>query len=62
MTRKEKNKRLLDSAIKRNGKARLTCAQALKIAGQCKASPAEIGRLCDKAGIKIRRCKLGCFA
>lgn len=44
-----------------NGKPRLPCAAAFRLAKRHGVSVGRIGRLCDRAGIRIRRCQLGCF-
>jgi len=44
-----------------DGKQRLACAQALKLAAQHGVTPAEVGRVCDENGIRMRSCQLGCF-
>jgi len=52
---------LAKATVTRDGKRILTFAKALQLAGQFQVPPGRIGRLCDAGGIKIRRCKLGCF-
>lgn len=52
---------VLATAKEQDGKRRLACAQALKLAAQHAVTPAEIGRICDGNGIRIRACQLGCF-
>ena len=42
-----------------NGK--LPCATAFQIAKEYKVTPKEIGETCNKLGIKVRSCQLGCF-
>ncbi len=44
-----------------NGKRHLDCARALALAQQFEVPPAAVGRLCDRTGIKITHCQLGCF-
>lgn len=40
---------------------RVTCKVLLETAAETGAPPAEIGRMCNELGIKIRECQLGCF-
>jgi hypothetical protein len=42
-----------------NGK--LSCPAAFKIAKDLKVSPKDIGDACNKTGVKISGCQLGCF-
>jgi hypothetical protein len=39
----------------------LTCAAACRIAEKHGIPLATIGRICDREGIRIGRCRLGCF-
>ena len=60
--------RRLDDAIRaratgeRKGKPALTCAQALELAKAFQIEPASVGAACDRLGIKIMHCQLGCFS
>ena len=52
----------LDEKIKAslvNGK--LPCGVAFNIAMQLNVSTKEVGKACDKLGLKISSCQLGCF-
>jgi len=40
---------------------RMNCACALDLAGRLGVPPAVVGRVCDRLGIKIAFCQLGCF-
>jgi hypothetical protein len=40
---------------------KLPCAAAFQIAKDMKVTPKEIGETCNKLGIKVRSCQLGCF-
>ncbi len=44
-----------------DGKIKLSCADAFKIAAELNVSPAEVGRICNERDIKVTRCQLGCF-
>lgn len=54
-------KAILAAADETNGKTRLPCAQAFKLAAEFGVTPAEIGRVCNEQGIRISGCQLGCF-
>lgn len=43
------------------GRKVLTCKAALKLAEELGVTPKTIGGICDRTGIKIRGCQLGCF-
>jgi hypothetical protein len=40
---------------------RLNCAEAFEIAAEFQVRPAEVGRICNRHGIRIANCQLGCF-
>jgi hypothetical protein len=42
-------------------KGKLPCAVAFQIAKELKVTPKEIGDACNRLGIKVRSCQLGCF-
>jgi hypothetical protein len=46
----------------RKGQPALTCAQALELARTMQVEPPRIREACDRLGIKIMDCQLGCFA
>ncbi len=45
-----------------DGRMKLTCAQAFKLAKEFETEIIEIGRICNQHKIKICKCQLGCFA
>jgi len=52
----------LDKAVlSRSVDGRLACPAALALASRFGLSPREVGRACDRLGIKISDCQLGCF-
>lgn len=61
----EKGKDLINAVIERTreseGKKRLACAEAFKLAEEFEVTIVEIGRICDQQNVKIRKCQLGCF-
>jgi hypothetical protein len=54
----EQLERILKSEAQDN---RISCSTALDAARQAGVSPATVGALLDKLGIRITRCQLGCF-
>lgn len=48
-------------ATESEGKRKLTCAEAFEIAQEFGVEVIEVGRVCNRQGIKIRKCQLGCF-
>jgi hypothetical protein len=65
----DKGKQLVEAVLKSadtgrepNGRKSLTCAGAFGLAKEFETDVIEIGRLCNKHNIKIRKCQLGCFA
>ncbi len=42
-----------------NGK--LPCSKAFQISKEFKVAPKEIGEICNRLGIKVSSCQLGCF-
>ncbi len=39
----------------------ISCSQAFSIAEKLNVAPGEIGKECNKIGVKIMKCQLGCF-
>jgi hypothetical protein len=46
-------------ALARDGQ--VSCRQALSLAERSGLDPREVGRACDRFGLKIVSCRLGCF-
>lgn len=40
---------------------RIDCRDALAIAARLGVPPSQVGRICNRDGIKIANCQLGCF-
>lgn len=53
--------KVLEAVKEIEGKNKLTCSEALKIASELKVSPKEIGDYCNENKIKLHSCQLGCF-
>ncbi len=41
--------------------SRISCSEALKLASRLDCEPSKVGEACNKLGIKIVNCSLGCF-
>lgn len=52
---------VLAAVKEEEGRKRLSCADALRIAMDCHVLPEVIGGICDQHGIKLHTCQLGCF-
>ena len=52
---------VLERAQEDDGKKRLSCAEAFELAQEFEVEVAEIGRICNRQNIRIRKCQLGCF-
>jgi hypothetical protein len=64
----ETDKQLVEAVLKSSkngrdsdGRKRLTCAEAFKLAKEHRAEIIEIGRICNQNNIRICKCQLGCF-
>jgi hypothetical protein len=57
----ENEKMITNAAVLRDGKKKLSCAQAFKLSKEHNISLKEIGETCNKQGIKLMECQLGCF-
>ncbi|GAH05694.1 unnamed protein product, partial [marine sediment metagenome] len=44
-----------------NGRKKLPCAEAFRLAEQFGVGKLEIRRICDAHNIRISNCQLGCF-
>ena len=59
------NEKLLEAviaaAVDMGEKKMLTCPRALELAGEFNVEATEIRRICNKEGIKLHQCQLGCF-
>ncbi len=59
------NKKFLEAvmaaAVDTDGKKMLACARALELAGEFDVEATEIRLICNKEGIKLHQCQLGCF-
>ncbi len=52
---------ITDNSEQIDGKKRLPCALALKLARDHAVSARDVGRTCDDLGIAVSKCQLGCF-
>jgi len=61
MDRDKLDKMVAEAAVERDGVKRLACAVAFELAGNHAVTLMDIGGSCNRQGIKIVRCQLGCF-
>ena len=57
----EHEKLVIAAATAHDGKKTLPCAKAFALAERHGISVKEIGEICDRHGVKIIHCQLGCF-
>jgi len=55
-------KAVLERAEEIDGRKKLACAEAFELAQEFEVEVIEIGRICNRHNIRIRKCQLGCFA
>jgi hypothetical protein len=53
---------VLEQVRQEGGEKKLSCAQAFELARKLDVEIFEIGRVCNRENIKIRKCQLGCFS
>jgi len=60
-----KKSKLIDAVVRAatdiNGRKKLPCAEAFRLAEQFGVEKLEIRRVCDARNIRISNCQLGCF-
>lgn len=61
MNAEELAKIIEEAAIEKDGVRRFTCAMAFEMAENYPVTLMEIGESCNRQGIKIVGCQLGCF-
>lgn len=59
--RNELAEAIISTAKEIDGKKKLSCADALRLAQEHGVSPDAIGKICDDEKIKLHTCQLGCF-
>lgn len=61
-----KEKELINAVLERaeeiDGRKKLACTEAFELAKEFEVEVIEIGRICNRHNIRIRKCQLGCFA
>jgi hypothetical protein len=53
---------VLERAQETDGRKKLACAEAFELAKEFEVEVIEIGRICNRHNVRIRKCQLGCFA
>ena len=61
MNEEEIKKALMDKIDVKSGKLFIECTTTIEIAEKLSVTPIEVGKICNKMGIKIVNCQLGCF-
>jgi len=57
----EKKRLVLEHVTESDGKKTMSCVLAFRVHREHGIALAEIGRICNEHGVKIRNCQLGCF-
>jgi len=52
---------VMEASYEQEGRRKLNCADAFKIAEQLGVKLTDVSRICDQNNIRISRCQLGCF-
>jgi hypothetical protein len=52
---------VIEAAVEMDGRKKLSCAKAFRLAERFGAELPEIGRVCNDHKIRITKCQLGCF-
>jgi len=52
---------VLAAAFEEDGKTKLRCADAFKLSAEHNVDLLDITRVCNKEGIRLCKCQLGCF-
>jgi hypothetical protein len=52
---------IIEAAKESDGRRKLTCAEAFRLAQRFDTRLHEIGRICNEQNIRISQCQLGCF-
>lgn len=50
------------AAFEEDGKQKLACPEAFRLAAELEVELLDIARICNREGIRLCRCQLGCFA
>ncbi|UCD51898.1 MAG: hypothetical protein JSW27_04530 [Phycisphaerales bacterium] len=61
MDAQEKTRLVLEQVTETDGKQTMPCAAAFRVHREHGIALAEIGRICNENGVRIRNCQLGCF-
>jgi hypothetical protein len=52
---------VIEAATEVEGRKKLACTEAFRLAERFGAEKVEIGRICNAHKIRITKCQLGCF-
>ena len=61
MNTEDLKKIIMDSCDKIDGKIKLSCAKAFELSDKHNIGLPEIAGVCNRNGIRIHKCQLGCF-
>lgn len=52
---------VIEAAVEVDGRKKLSCARAFRLAERFGAELSEVGQVCNDYKIRITKCQLGCF-
>jgi hypothetical protein len=61
MDKEELKKAVLEATFEEDGRTKLTCSEAFRLAEKLDVKLLDITRACNSQGIRICKCQLGCF-
>ncbi len=61
MNREDLDRMVSEAAEEEPGRRVMPCARAFELSRKYSVTVSEIGESCNREGIKIVRCQLGCF-
>jgi len=61
MTDAELKKIIIENSVQIEGKTKLACKTAYEIAEDNSVELLDISKICNRDGIRIYKCQLGCF-
>ena len=61
MDDKERDELVFNATFEDDGRRKLACAAAFKLAAEHDMKLLDVARVCNDKGIKLCKCQLGCF-
>ena len=61
MQDKDLKRFVLEAVFEEDGRKKLRCSDAFRLAAEHGVRPEAVGRVCNQEGVRISDCQLGCF-